>query len=272
MKKKFNLLTLAALVIVAAASLVGCKKTDSILVSTQDLWFGLEEETLELVITSNCSWTVYKNDEEADWYTISKMAGKKDDTILISVEAMTDADFRGASFVIMSPGGHVRRTVFVSQNKLDFDGMVNKVFGVMVLEHWITDYFDQIIEDEYHLWEYDPFDTTRGYLMYFLEDGKGFQRDHHSDTVAWWSFDYEFDVINQKLYIDFATVEGAPESYAPDVLTASDSLYRFLHEYKPHWFERADMRKVGTINPGDKAILQQKASKRKERGPVFLTE
>ena len=271
MKKKHCFLTWAALVIVAVTCLVGCEKRDNIIVSTQELWFGLDAETLELVITANCNWTVYKN-EEADWYTISKMEGKKDDTLFISVEALTDADFRGASFVINSPGAHVRRTVFVSQNKIDFDGLVNKVFGVMVLEHWITDYFDQIIEDEYHLYEYDPYDTTRGYLMYFLEDGKGFQRDHHSDTVAWWAFDYDFDVINQKLNISFETVEGAPESYSPNVLTASDSLYRFFHEYQPHYFERADMRKVGNITSGEKAILQQKAKKRKERGPVFLTE
>ena len=271
MKKKLNLLTCAALVIVAVTCLIGCKKRDSIIVSTQDLWFGLEAETLELVITSNCNWTIYKN-EEADWYTISKMEGSKDDTLYISVTDLTDADFRGASFVIISPGAHVRRTVFVSQNKLDFDGMVNKVFGVTVLEHWITDYFDQIIEDEYHLWEYDPYDTARGYLMYFLEDGKGYQRDHHSDTVAWWAFDYEFDIINQKLYINFATIDGAPESYAPDVLTASDSLYRFFHEYKPHYFERADMRKIATYHGEGKAEMQRKAKKRKAPGPVFLTE
>lgn len=269
MKKKHYFLTLAALIIVAVTCLIGCGKRDSILVSTQDLWFGLDEGTLELVITSNCQWNIFKN-EEADWYTISKTEGKKDDTIYISVEALTDADFRGASFFITSPGGHVHRTIFVSQNKLDFDGMLNKVFGVTVLEHWITDFFDQIIEDEYHLWEYDPYDTTRGYLMYFLENGKGYQRDHHTDTVAWWAFDYEYDVVNQILHINFETVDGAPEDYSPNVLTASDSLYRFFHEYKSHYFERADMRKIGTYSGKDKAEMVKKAKKRKEPGPIFL--
>lgn len=267
MKKVNHLLTLAALLIVSAAFFVGCSKEDSVLVSSQDLWFGLEASSQTLDITANCEWTITKNDD-ADWYTISTLEGKDDATITITVETW-DGDFRGSSFVIKSPGGHIRRTVFVSQNKLDFDGMVNKVFGVMSVEHWNTDYFGMIIEDSYRAYTYNPFDTTSGYLMYFLEDGKGYQRDHHTDTVAWWSFDYEFDIVNQILHINFETIDGSPESYSPDVLTASDSLYRIFHEYKPDFWERADMRKVGTIIPEEKEMMIQKAAKRKEGQPIF---
>ena len=53
------------------------------------------------------------------------------------------------------------------------------------------------------------------------------------------------------------------------MLTASDSLFRFIHEYKDHWWERADMRKIGTINPNAKAILKHKAIKRKGDEPIF---
>ncbi len=268
MKKK-SFLLVAVLFVIAIVCFNSCTKKHSILVSTQNLWFGLEECSQTFVITANCEWNIIKNDD-ADWYTISAMSGSNDDSLTISVEKLTDADFRGSSFVIASPGGHVRRTVFISQNKLDFDGMVNKVFGVMSVEHWNTDFFGMMIEDSYKAYTFDPYDTSSGYLMYFLEDGKGYQRDHHTDTVAWWAFDYDFDVVNQVLNINFETIDGSPESYSPDVLTASDSLYRIFHQYKPNWWERADMRKVATIIPEEKkAEMRQKAAKRKEGEPIF---
>ena len=271
MKKRNTLWMIAAMFIVAMTGLVGCTKTYKILLDTQDLWFGLDAGTQTLEIDANCEWFITKNDD-ADWYTLSTMEGKKDATITVTVEALEDADFRGSSFVINSPGGHVHRTVFISQNKLDFDGMVNKIFGVMSVEHWNTDYYGMIIEDSYRAYTYDPYDTTSGYLMYFLEGGRGYQRDHHTDTVAWWGFTYNFDVVNQILNISFETVDGSPESYSPAVLTASDSLYRIFHEYKDNFWERADMRKVGTIDPGEKEGMMRKAAKRKEGQPMFMTE
>jgi hypothetical protein len=269
MKKNVVLMMFVTLFAAVLAGLEGCGKRDSILVSTQELWFGLDAGTLELVITSNCKWTVYKN-EEADWYTISQTEGEKDATLVITVEALDDADFRGASFVIISPGGHIRRTIFVSQNKLDFDGMINKVFGVMSLEHWNTDYYNQMIEETYIHRIYNPYDTTTGYLMYFLEDGKGVQRDHHNDTAVYYEFTYEYNPVNQILHIEFETINDEMEEYDAHVLTASDSLYRFIHEYKSHWWERADMRKISVYDPGEKDVLRQKAVKRKERGPIFM--
>ena len=267
MKRKIVFLMMA-LMAVTVTGFLGCSKNYIIRVSTQNLWFGLEAETQTLEITANCEWTITRNDN-ADWYTISQMSGKKDGVISVTVEALEDGDYRGSTFVISSPGGHVRRTIFVSQNKLDFDGMVNKVFGVMELEHWNTDFFDQMIEDSYQHAIFDPYDTTTGYHMFFLENGHGIQRDHHDDTVVYYSFTYEYNPIDQILHIDFETVTGAPESYSPNVLTASDSLYRFMHEYKPHFFERADMRKVGTYIPEEIARMRSVATKRKGGEGIF---
>ena len=267
MKRK-NVFLMMALMAVTVTGFLGCSKNYIIRVSTQNLWFGLEAETQTLEITANCEWTITRNDN-ADWYTISQMSGEKDGVISVTVEALEDGDYRGSTFVISSPGGHVRRTIFVSQNKLDFDGMVNKVFGVMELEHWNTDFFDQMIEDSYKHAIYDPYDTTTGYHMFFLENGHGIQRDHHDDTVVYYSFTYEYNPIDQILHIDFETVTGAPESYSPNVLTASDSLYRFMHEYKPNFFERADMRKVGTYIPEEITRMRSVATKRKGGEGIF---
>ena len=248
----------------------GCEPDYSIFVSTQDLNFGLEAETQTLIVRANCKWSITKNDD-ADWYTISPMSGKANDSIItVTVNDYSGGDYRGSSFVISSPGGHVYRTVFVSQNKIDFYGMINKVYGVMRVEHWNTDYYGMIIEDTYRDTIYDPYDTTSGYLMYFLDEGRGYQRDHHTDTVAWWSFDYEFDADSNILHIQFHLVDGGLESYDPNVLCASDSLYRVFHEWQPHFWERADMRKVGTITPEEKSLLLTRYAKnRKGRNGIF---
>ena len=266
--KKRNIYLMMTLLVVTAATLVGCVKEYSMQVSTQNLWFGLEADIQEIELTANCKWTITKNDD-ADWYTISPMSGEKDATITVTVNALEDGDFRGSSFVILSPGGHVYRTIFVSQNKLDFDGLMNKVFGVTSLEHWNTDFYDQIIEDSYKHKEFDPYDTATGYTMFFLEDGQGVQMDHQNDTAVYYAFQYEYNPINQILHIEFETVDNAPEDYDPQVLTASDSLFRFIHEYKDHWWERADMRKIGTIAPQERAFIKSVATKRKGDEPIF---
>lgn len=269
MKKK-SIIIMMALMVVAAMGLTECTKKYTITVSTQNLLFGLEAETQELEIKANCKWTISKNDD-ADWYTISTTGGENDAVITITVDAYEDGDFRGSSFVINSPGGHVYRTVFVSQNKIDFYSMVNKVYGVKELEHWNTDYFGMIIEDSYKDSVYDPFDTATGYTMFFLADGTGVQMDHSNDSVKYYAFTYEYNATDQILHIEFETIdEDEREYYDPQVLTATDSLYRFMHEYKPNWWERADMRRIGTYNPEEITKMRNLATKkRKGREGIF---
>lgn len=272
MNKRFRFM-LAALLLVTAG-LTSCIPTYTIHVSRQDLYFGLSAEEQTIDITANCKWTVVRNDD-ADWYTISQMSGKNDGSITISVKDLTDGDFRGSSFTIQSPGGHVYRTVFVSQNKLDFDGMMNKVFGVIHLEHWNTDFWGEIIEDTYQEATYNPYDTTTGYHVYFLPNGEGIQRDHHTDTIAYWPFHYEYNPLNQVLHIDYELVDNNHEDYDCNVVTASDSLFRFIHEFEDHGWERADMRKVGTINPEEMQKLmtiKRDVPKRKKGQPIFIMD
>ena len=59
------------------------------------------------------------------------------------------------------------------------------------------------------------------------------------------------------------------ESYDASVLTASEALFRFMHEYKPNWWERADMRKIGTITPREKSLVMRAATKRKGNEGIF---
>ena len=260
-----------ALIAMAVLSLASCKKKDSLMVSSQDLWFNLEAGSQTITLTANCDWSIVFH-EQTDWYTVSPTSGTANDSIItVTVKAYPDGDFRGSYFVINSPGGHIRRTVFVSQNKLDFDGdatlLIHKGYECendpKLLEVEPTNAEERalmgVIEETYKHKEYDPYDTTTGYLMYFLEDGIGVQRDHHKDTVIYYAFTYDYTPYNQNLYIEFETVDGGPEPYNAQVLCASDSLYRIFHEFKPMQFERADHRKIGTIIPAEKEALKQKA-------------
>lgn len=269
MKKSIKTLVVAALALVATVIVASCVKDYHITVSNQDLLFSINEGTLKVDVTANGKWTVALRDT-ATWYTVTPMSGKNDGTITVSVKPMTDTDYRGTTIVVESPGGHLRRTIFISQSKLNFSGLMNKVFGVMSTERWNTDFQNQIIEDSYKKREFNPYDSMVGYWMYFLENGVGVQRDHHTDTVAFWLFNYEYQPGDQTMSFVFEDVTGAPLDYTVDVLAASDSLFRFMHEYESHWWERADMRKIGTINPAELQAIRRSMSRRQGRGPIFL--
>lgn len=270
MKKHIHRIAFAALLLVVAAGLTGCIQEYHIWVSSQDIRFGLESGAQTFIIRADCKWSIMKNEAD-DWYTVSPMSGNANDSIVtVKVNDYSNGDYRGAKFLVNSPGGHVHRTVFVSQSKIDFYSMMNKIYGAYSIEHWNTDFYDQIIEDTYEQWEYDPYDTTQGQLMYFLEGGRGVQRNRvMEDYPVYFPFTYEYDPVNNTLHIEFETEVG-PEPYDPEVLNASDSIYRFYHEYKPHWHERADMRKIGVVDPSEKDRLMQKATKRKSGQPIFI--
>ena len=115
MKKHIPFLTMAALLLIVAAGFTSCRKAYEIKVPTNNLWFSMDAGSQAFDFTANCKWTISKNGD-ADWYTISTMSGENDATIIITVEALEDADFRGSSFVINSPDGKVNRTVFVTRS------------------------------------------------------------------------------------------------------------------------------------------------------------
>ena len=241
---------------------------ETIELSKYELWFPKEAETQTIVVGANCKWTV-SIDDNADWYTVSPMAGEHGGDLAISVQPYEGSDYRSSSFTLTSEHGLKTAKVYLSQNKLEFDDIFNMIFGVSEIEHWNTDYFGQMIEDSYKHYQFNPYDTTQGYMMYFFEDGRGVQRDHHEDSVVYYAFTYEYDAANRNLHIDFETVIDTPESYDVSVLTASEELFRFFHEYKPNWWERADMRKIGTINPREKSLLMRAVKKRKGSEGIF---
>ena len=247
------------------------QQKETITLSDYELWFPKEAGSKSIEIKANCKWTV-GIDDGADWYTVAPMSGEPTNqgSIVVTTQAFDGNDFRSSSFTITSEHGRAVAKVYLSQNKLEFDEIINLVFGVSKIEHWNTDFFGQMIEDSYKHKEYDPFDTTKGYMMYFFEDGHGVQRDHHKDTVVYYAFTYDYNPSIQNLHIEFETVyDTLMESYDASVLTASEALFRFMHEYKPNWWERADMRKIGTITPDEKSSMMRAATKRKGKEGIF---
>ena len=260
-----------AVVAMFAICLSSCSPKESIQVSQQEIWFPIEACTDTLVINANCNWYIEKNDN-ADWYTISPMEGAKevDGKITVSVQEYEGDQFRDAWFTIISKHGHIRRSVYVSQNTLHMGSITNKIFGVIKDEQWAVDFEGQIVEDYYNVFEGNPYDTSGGYQMYFLDDSVGIQRDHHKNGPAvYYPFKYYYNPFDRSLFLKFETVDDYVENYTVEVMTATDSLFRFVHEFKPKQWERCDMRKIGIIDPDAKLEFTRYLSKRSGRGPIF---
>lgn len=270
--KKRNILLNLALFALASLSLVSCKK-ESITLSMHQLWFPSEASVQDITITANCNWTI-SIDDDADWYTIDPMAGKNDATLHVTVLPLEENNSRSSSFTVTSAKGHMQVQVRVSQNTnepTELQSICNMIFGVSSGAHWNTDYYGEIVEDSYIPFEFNPNDTTRGYFFYFLEDGSGVQKDCHADSTVYYLYTYEFDPFNRILRIEFETVsDTVSEVYNAPVLCATEEVFRIMHEYKPKYWERFDMKKIGTITPQQKAVMKRKAKKRDGHEPILI--
>lgn len=259
-----------ALFAFAFLSLTGCHQDENITVSHETLWFSAEASSQAIGITADCSWSIEKNGD-IQWYTVSPMSGEKsknDATLTVSVEPYEGVDYRAASFTIKSPKGKGNVTVNISQNVVEFTGILNTIYGVKKVEQWNTDYSGNMIDDTYETMSFDPRDTTTGFTMYFAEDGFGVQKDRiHGSSYP---FHYDYNPATRILHIEFELVGGIrTEVYDANVLTASESMFRFEHEYKPSFWERAEMTKIGDIIPTEEKEWLRAVSKDKGYGPVF---
>ena len=272
MKMKTRLLK-SALLLLAVVSLASCNKQEEISIVPSLLWFPAGATVQELEIKANCRWSI-TIDDGADWYTISPMSGRKNKKISVTAQALNDnLEERTSSFTITSSKGKVKIQVRVSQNTdepLELESITDMVFAVASVSHWNVDYWGNVIPETYKHKEYDPFDTTKGYLMYFFQDGDGIQKDSHGDSTVYYAFKYEYFPDSRILHLDFETVGEATEIYDAPVLSATIELFRIQHEYLPMRWEISDMRRIGTLAPvNSKARLMRKATKRKGDEPVF---
>ena len=266
-----KLLPILLFALVAFAN-TSCKK-DSIEVTSNNLWFDADGGTQTIEIIANCNWNITKNDD-VDWLTVTPTSSKDGQnvvTITVTPLSVEDEGYRRSSITVLSPRGGAQVVVLISQGQVEFNSIYNLVFGLKKEEQWKTDFYGVMIEDEYNSWEFDPYDTTTGFMMYFFENGVGVQVDcYHQDTAVYYMFDYTYNIGQRKLEYTFEKVDGTTEHYNTTIITATPELFRFEQEYEPHYWERSDMKKIGTIDPGKKASVLTRAMKqRKESGPIF---
>lgn len=261
-----------AMFAVAFVSLTGCHRDENITVSHDTLWFATEASSQTIDVTTDCAWTIEKNGD-AQWFTVSPMSGEESPngtTLTISVQEFEGQDYRAASFTIKSAKDRANVTVNLSQNVVEFTSIINTIYGVKKVEQWNTDFFGNVIEDSYKEASFNPHDTTTGFTMYFAEGGVGVQEDRYHDSTVYYSFHYNYDNVTRNLHIEFDLVDSTQsEIYNASVLTATEGMFRFQHEYKPNWWERAEMTKIGTITPQTKSMIDRAIAKRKESGPIF---
>ena len=274
MHRKHNLLHSMLLVLLATV-FMGCQKQESIRVSKDSIWSPKEASVQSIKLTANCKWSI-NIDDDADWYSIDPMSGKGKKTVSIYVRpfvSSNEADYRKSSFTITSEKGEVQLQVSVAQSTLEpiaLESITNTVFGASDVAHWNTDFFGEIIEESYKHYEFNPFDTTAGYVMYFMKDGQGIQKDNGGDTAVFYRFTYDYNPYIRIFHLEFETVTDSLEVYNASVLDADENSFSFQHEYKPSFWERSSMTKIGII-PDDKGMLLTKKAtkKRKPDTPLF---
>lgn len=263
--------TLMALFVIAFLSLAGCHRNETITVSHDTLWFSTEASSQTITITTDCSWSIEMNGD-AQWYTVSPMSGEKSTngtTLTISVQEYEGTGYRAASFTIKSPKGKANVTVNLSQNEVEFSSIINTVYGVKKVEQWNTDYAGNVIKDSYKSVSFDPHDMSTGFTMYFSVNGFGAQEDRYHDSTVFYPFHYYYDNATRNLHIEFELVDySQPEIYNANVLTATEGMFRFEHEYKPSFWERAEMIKIDVIGLNAKDINRAPA-KREKDDPIF---
>ena len=272
MKNNTKTLILALFAIVIT-SLTGCVRDENITVTHDTLWFSEEVSSQTIEITTDCSWSIEMNGD-ASWLSVSPMSGKKSPngtTLTVSVSEYEGDGYRPASFTIKSSRGKAEVTVNVSQNVVEFSSIINTIYGVRRVEHWNTDFFGNVIEDSDTVVEFNPHDTTTGFTMYFAEEGFGVQVNRlFTPHVYYNTFHYNYDNVTRILHIEFDLVDTTQtEIYDARVLTATERMFRFEQEYKPDFWERAEMTKIGTIDSQIKNIIDRAMVKRKESGPIF---
>mgnify|MGYP002521322300 FL=1 len=296
MKKEVNFLSVLLLIFMVI-SFLGCKK-EKITLSEYEFWFPGEAGVQNIQVTANCDWTI-SIDDGADWYSIKKSidttvysangsstyfiiynsaqtisSGRGSMTLAIVVEPLENQLERSSSFTITSAKGNVQLKVHLSQNTeepTELESITDMVFGVANVAHWNVDYFGEVIEESYRRKEFNPYDTTSGYIMYFFQDSIGIQRDNvNGDSTTYYSFKYAFDPDARILHLEFETITDTSEIYNAPVLIATEELFRFQHEYMPMRWEISDMRKIGTLHPNQKTrMMRQATKKRKPKGGVF---
>ena len=260
----------AAVFLLMVMGFVSCSKNEEITLSLDHLWFPNQTSVQEIEVKANCSWSITK-DDDADWYVIEPMSGRHS-SISVTVQGLGELDERTSSFTITSAKGKVQLQVQVSQNTdepLELKSLVNKIFGVSFFAHWNVDYYDEVIEESYRSFEFNPFDTTGGIQMYFLEDGNGVQRDNQRDSAVYYPFTYDYNPYTRILHLDFEVIGDTTEIYDAPVLVATDELFRFLHEYNYKQWELADMTLIGTFQPQEKARIMQFEKQKKKPGAIF---
>ena len=295
MKRSYKLLAIMLLVVMGFG-MASCKK-EVITLSSYELWFpGDVGSAQDIVVTSNCGWTI-SIDDGADWYTVRRTydktvmtengpttitiidttqvvtSGEGNMTLAILAQPMAERSGRTSTFTITSQKGKVQARVTVSQSTdapVELTDIRNMAFGVSNVAHWNVDFFGEVIEDSYIHKEFNPYDTAVGFIMYFFDDGTGVQKDNVNgvDSAYYWAFDYEYDPVARNLHLEFETYsDTVSEIYDAPVLIATENVFRFMHEYKAHSWERADMKKIGEAHkPEAKEALKRKAVKKRSGG------
>ena len=244
------------------------------------LSFFSEAETKTITITSNCDWTLEKENNEdftSSFYTLSTNSGNVGTTEMnVSVADNYTYTNNLGLIKLKSDSGNTETPVRIKQNGRNESNITATVWGVFKYERWNTDYFNNVLEETYTVTNYVPTNfNSPGWTMYFLRNNHGEQSDRkyndNGDLVqVFYPFDYQYDTLTHLLHIVFESEDPEIiESYDTEVLTLTDTLFVIQDEYREHFFEKASMRKIGYVQENKNTTSPRKIGTKKHGHPLF---
>ena len=259
MKRNFFWFGAILLLLLAPAS---CRKKQHLEVNKDLMVFNSFGGTDLFRIVADCNWTI-ESDNDQDWLTIDPLVGGKDTTNVTVTAAPNEHNYdRSSQFTVVSSNGKIRKTIAVSQEKVDIDYIHNKIWFLRTYERWDSDFYNTVIPESYRSWTYYTDYGNENWFFYFLKDSVSYEIRIKEDDTVYYPFDYQYYPEGDSLYIHFHTIDETIEDYHATIHELNNERFTFSDAYRPHQFEKLFLVNVSRGQRSEMKINPKKIAKK----------
>ena len=274
---KRHSLSISLAVLLAGILFTACGHRQHLNVSKNQIVFSYAGGSDFFNVTADCPWIIVI-DNIPDWLTIDPLASNDTATSLSVAltaspnETMID---RNAAFAVISENGKINKIITVTQEKIDINPMLGKVWFLRFYERWNTDYWDNYIPESYRTWTYYSDYENEKFFFYFNDDDTGYQIYTQADDTVYYPFQFEYFPETDSLEIAFETTNNTVEDYHAIIHQLNNSDFSFSNGYVPkqptksfHYFEKLNMVNVSTGKRQELKVNPKKIAP-KPAGPLI---
>lgn len=265
--KKSSFFTTLILLLIGAFSLSSCGKRVEIELSKNLLSFSSAGGVEFIQVTANCMWSI-SMDENVNWFSVTPTEGENDGLLAITVNNYSESSDREASFTINSSNGKRHKKVTIHQNEIEIKEITDCVWFLEFYERWNIDYYHNFIEDSYEYWSYSPTYDQTHFFLYFLADSTGYQIKTQNGDTVFFPYNYVYYPAGDSLYINFETVNDAPEDYHATIDALNDEVFIFHDEWKTNFFEKLNLMRLAIQEQKSTLYINPNKVQKKQHGPL----